>query len=308
MSAPLTLDQSAKSAPRAHLFGVSVAMVTPFTESGSVDLARLAAHAADVVGQGVDGITLYGTTGEGASLGMSERAAMLDAVKDAGVPADRITVGIAACDPETAETQARAALSGGASRLLLAPPFYFKGITDDALFTWVTEFVARLGDASPEIILYHIPQVTGVSFDAPLVRRLKDACGAAIYGVKDSAGRWDHATALLPMDDLAILIGDERLLARAAPLGGAGAISGMANLLPGMMRRLVHAGEPQPALDSLVDEIVQVPVTPLVKALVGAARDEDGWQRTRAPLQPADASVIAALAPRVEELAAIQAP
>ncbi|OKH88555.1 hypothetical protein [Thalassospira sp. TSL5-1] len=74
------------------------------------------AHTANVVVQGVGRITLYGTTGEGASLGMNGHATMLDAVKDSGV-----TAGIAACGPEGAE---------GSS----APTSYFKGITDDTLF------------------------------------------------------------------------------------------------------------------------------------------------------------------------------
>ncbi|HBS98546.1 MAG TPA: dihydrodipicolinate synthase family protein [Citreicella sp.] len=297
---PAAPDLSA--APRAHLFGVSAAMVTPFTAEGAVDLARLAPHAARVMAEGADGITLYGTTGEGASLGQADRKAMLDCVLDAGVAADRLTAAIVACDLETAETQARAAQARGVTRLLLTPPFYFKGIAEDALFDWVQAFVRRLRDTELQIILYHIPQVTGVHFDAPLIRRIKDACGAAIFGVKDSAGSWDHTAPLLPMDDLAILIGDERLLARAAPLGGAGAISGMGNLMPQVIGALIREGQTNPALNALVDEIVTVPVTPLVKGLVGAVAGDDGWRHTRAPLQPASASVIAALAPKVQAL------
>lgn len=300
-SSPLA-ETAPPLAPRAHLFGVSVAMVTPFAEDGSVDLVRLSAHSESVIGGGADGITLYGTTGEGASLGLTERAAMLDATLDAGVGPDLITAGIAACDPETAQAQARQALSRGVERLLLTPPFYFKGIDDDGLFRWVADFLRGFGVKAPRIILYHIPQVTGVRFDEPLVRRLKAEFGDAIFGLKDSAGDWRHASALLPMDDLAVLIGDERLLARAAPLGGAGAISGMANLIPARIGELIRQGRPSPVLDMLVDEVVAVPVTPLVKALVGAIRGEDGWTRTRPPLSPADPEIVAGLAPRVASL------
>ncbi|MFD1797854.1 dihydrodipicolinate synthase family protein [Paracoccus aurantiacus] len=290
------------AAPRAHLFGVSVAMVTPFLPDGSVDLDRFADHAAAMMSRGADGLTLYGTTGEGASLGPSDRAAMLDAAKDAGVAPERMTVCIAACDLETAESQTRAAFAGGVRRLLLAPPFYFKGVDDESLFRWVSEYVSRIADGDPEIILYHIPQVTGVHFDAPLIRRIKDSFGDAIFGVKDSAGSWDHTAPLLPMDDLAIMIGDERLLARAAPLGGAGAISGMANLVPELLHQMIFEGRAMPEMDRLVDDVVRAPVTPLVKALVGAARAEKGWDQTRAPLAPADPALVAALAPRVKAL------
>lgn len=302
MPAPSSVETPAQAAPRAHLFGVSVAMVTPFTAEGAVDLPRFAAHAADVMARGADGMTLYGTTGEGASLGPSDRAALLDAARDAGVAAGRMTVCIAACDLETAQAQARAAFQGGVRRLLLAPPFYFKGIDEDSLFRWVSDFISGIADGSPEVILYHIPQVTGVHFDAPLIRRLKDRFGDAIFGVKDSAGSWDHTAPLLPMDDLAIMIGDERLLARAAPLGGAGAISGMANLMPETLHEVIFQGRSMPQMDALVDDVVKVPVTPLVKALVGTARGETGWDRTRAPLAPADPALVASLAPRVRDI------
>ncbi|MFV0491397.1 MAG: dihydrodipicolinate synthase family protein [Pseudorhodobacter sp.] len=302
MSSSIIAESPSPSAPRSHLFGVSVAMVTPFARDDTVDLARLAVHAAAVQEAGVDGITLFGTTGEGASLGLAERGRMLDASLDAGVPAGHITVGIAACDAEGAEAQARLALRRGIRSLLLAPPFYFKGIDDDALLDWVTAFVARVADADPRIILYHIPQVTGVGFSASLVRRIKERCGDVIFGIKDSEGSWSHAEAFLPMKDLAVLIGDERLLARAAPLGGAGAISGMANLLPGVIADLIHHGRPNAELNRLVDDVVSVPVTPLVKALVGETRGDNGWARTRPPLSPANPNVVKALAARVAAL------
>ncbi len=284
------------TAPRAHLFGVSAAMVTPFTETGSVDLARAADHAARVMQAGADGITLFGTTGEGASLGLGDREALLAAVLDAGVAPDRITAGLAACDLEGAEAQAQVALRRGVTRLLLAPPFYFKDIRPEALHDWVTAFVASVAGADPQIILYHIPQVTAVPFGANLVRRIKTTCGAAIFGVKDSAGDWAGTSELLPMDDLAILVGDERALARAAPLGGAGAISGMANLVPGRVGAMVREGRADPALYALIDDLLTSPVTPLVKALVGAMRNDQAWTRTRPPLVPAEEAHVSRLA------------
>ncbi|MFV0360351.1 dihydrodipicolinate synthase family protein [Tropicimonas sp.] len=302
MPMPTIPEPETIAGSRAHLFGVSAAMVTPFASDGSVDLPRLVAHAAHVMRAGADGMTLFGTTGEGASLGMSERVAMLDAVLESGIAAHCMTAGIAASDLEGAVWQAQIAMDRGVNRLLLAPPFYFKGIDDDALFRWVAGFVARLDREDARIILYHIPQVTGVHFDAPLIRRIKDGFGNAILGVKDSAGDWEHIAGLLPMEDLAILVGDERMLARAAPLGGAGAISGMANLMPAQIGRLVRQGIANPALNALVDDIVKVPVTPLVKALVGAVAGDAGWSRARPPLSDAAPEIVGRLAPRVVSL------
>ena len=289
--------------PATALFGISAALVTPFTEGGAIDLPRAAGHAARVIGAGADGVTLFGTTGEGASLGMMDRAALLGAVLGAGVAPARLTVCVAATALDEAVAQAEAALTHGVGRFLLAPPFYFKGVSDDALFDWVTEFLRRLAGASPRVLLYHIPQVTGVPISAALLRRLRDAHGEAILGVKDSAGDWETSERFLRHPDLAVLIGDERLLPRAAPLGGAGAISGMANLFPARLGRTIRTGAEDPEMRALVDRVVAAPVTPLVKALVGALYDEAGWERVRPPLSPADPALVGALASQVVALA-----
>ncbi|MEQ3626412.1 MAG: dihydrodipicolinate synthase family protein [Celeribacter sp.] len=293
---------TADSAPRAHMFGVSAALVTPFTADGSIDSAATQAHVADLIERGIDGVTLFGTTGEGASLGATDRAAIFDAVLATGIAPARVTVCICATDLESAVAKAGEAFDRGITRLLLTPPFYFKGVSDDALFGWISGFVAQTAAHAPEIILYHIPQVTMIPLSPALIRRLKDAFPAEIYGVKDSAGDWDNTVQLLPWDDLAIMIGDERLLARAAPLGGAGSISGMANLFPERMAGLVHRAQPDADLDALVVDVITHPVTPMVKALVGRMRGDHGWSRTRLPLEPAATDATDALAQRCRDM------
>lgn len=299
---PVTAGHMAPT-PRASLFGVSAALVTPFGEDGAAEPDRAAAHAWKVIDAGADGITLFGTTGEGASIGAADREAILYAILDAGVALERITACVCATSVEEAEAQARLSLRRGVRRLLLTPPFYFKGVSDDALFAWFSTLIRRM-DGEPEIILYHIPQVTQVPLSLALIRRLKEAFGEVVFGVKDSSGDWENARALLPFDDLVVLIGDERLLARAAPLGGAGAISGMANLVPGILSRTIHEGVGDGRLDALVDEVVRHPVTPLVKALVGELTGEPGWRHVRPPLRAADPGVVRALAPRLAALLA----
>ncbi len=292
ISPPTTVTHPARVVgSRAHLFGISAALVTPFNADGSINLSDATRHAKRVIDSGANGVTLFGTTGEGASIGLSERAAMLDQISGSAVDAARITVCICATDLEQARAQAEQALARGVRKLLLTPPFYFKGIDDQALYSWLTSFIASLEPNDVQIILYHIPQVTQVGLSLPLVRRLKERFGDTIFGIKDSSGDWSNSQALLKFDDLAILIGDERLLAKAAPLGGAGAISGMANLMAGLLAEIVHSGIQNNAMCELVDEVVRHPVTPLVKALVGAVYGEGIWENVRAPLSPAQPGI-----------------
>jgi 4-hydroxy-tetrahydrodipicolinate synthase len=276
---------------RAHLFGISAALVTPFDSSGAIDFPAAAKHAVRVIASGADSITLFGTTGEGASIGLAERAALLDRIVEAAVDAARVNVCICANDLELARTQAEQALVRGVRTLLLTPPFYFKGVDDRALTNWFAHFIEKLPARDARLILYHIPQVTQVGLSIPLIRQLKDRFGDTIFGIKDSSGDWEHIQALLSFEDLATLIGDERLLARAAPLGGAGAISGMANFTADMLSRIVLSGVDNDILCTVVDEVVRHPVTPMVKAMVGAFYDEPGWTDVRPPLSPAREAV-----------------
>ena len=104
-------------------FGVSAALATPFAEDGSLDVDRLAAHAAGLLERGLAGVTPFGTTGEGASVGAAERLAALDAFVAAGLPMARVTLGLAACAVDDALDHARAAHERGAGAVLVPPPF-----------------------------------------------------------------------------------------------------------------------------------------------------------------------------------------
>ena len=185
---------------------------------------------------------MFGTTGEGASLGLNERNRALGALVGAGVdPAKQLVIGIAAASVEDAIAQGRAGLMLGCPSFLLAPPFYFKNPGDEGLFDWLAAVLTGLGPKASNVILYHIPQVTSVGLSVALIDRLKKAFPNQVKGVKDSSGSWENTQALLEHHgDLHILIGDERLLAKGMNLGASGTICGLANIAPDLMQR---AGE-----------------------------------------------------------------
>ena len=272
---------------RANRFGLSVALATPFAEDRSIDLPRLVAHGRQSLADGCTSLTVFGTTGEGASLGLNERQRALGALVGAGIdPRTQLVVGIAAASVEDAIAQGRAGLMLGCPSFLLAPPFYFKGAGDEGLFDWFAEVLTGLDPKACNVILYHIPQVTSVGLSMALVGRLKKAFPKQVAGVKDSSGDWDNAQALLKHHgELHILIGDERLLAKAMNLGASGAITGLANVAPDLMLPLIEGIE-EPRVNAMVEQVLPYAVTAAVKALVGHRRkDPVAWSRMRAPLK-----------------------
>jgi 4-hydroxy-tetrahydrodipicolinate synthase len=271
---------------RSPRFGLSVALATPFAEDRSIDLPRLVAHGRQSLADGCNSLTVFGTTGEGASLGLNERQRALGALLGAGIdPRTQLVVGIAATSVEDAIAQGRAGLMLGCPGFLLAPPFYFKGAGDEGLFDWFAAVLTGLGPRASNVILYHIPQVTSVGLSIELVGQLKRAFPAQVSGVKDSSGDWSNAEALLKHHgELHILVGDERLLARAMTLGASGAISGLANIAPDLMQPLIDGIE-EPRVNAMVEQVLPYAVTAAVKALVGLRRNDPvAWSRMRAPL------------------------
>lgn len=271
-------------------FGLSCAITTPMREGGGVDLPRLVKHARHVLSQGCDSVTLFGTTGEGAALGLPARTAMMGALIGAGIdPARQIYAGIAAASMHEAVEQAGLALDAGAKGLLVAPPFYFKGVSDEGLYVWLSQFFEKLGGSARNVILYHIPSVTAVDISVGLVQRLKTAFPGLVIGVKDSSGSYANTEALLKAHgELAILVGDERQLAKAVRNGAEGTICGLANLVPGLLRPMVYEGKDSPVVNALVDEICSHPVLAAVKALTGHIHGDPGYGAMRPPLEALD--------------------
>ncbi len=266
-------------------FGVSAALTTPFLADGQVDKSLLLRHVQRLLQQGCASVTLFGTTGEGPALGMREKAEVVDFLLQQGVAASKLVLGVLAVSHEEVLDMFALGQRIGCRRFLLAPPFYFKGVDEQGLLQWFSEVLSAVQSQQPEVILYHIPQLTAVPLLVSLIQQLQQAYPALVYGVKDSAGDWSNSKALLEhFPDLAIMIGDERLLEDAVRLGASGTISGIANFRADWLIDVV-AGQPAHAgLTPLVNEVLCYPVIPAVKALVAATYDEAQWLGCRAPL------------------------
>ena len=275
-------------------FGISVALLTPYGADGAIDRDRFVQHANYVLQNGAKSVTLFGTTGEGASLGDDERNAVMDAVLASDVPTDKMICGVCANSVVGAAAQMTAGLDRGIDTFLVPPPFFFKGCSDDGLFHWYADLLAKVGPRA-QVILYHIPQVTGVPLSLSLVRRLVEAFPDQIAGVKDSSGNWENAEQLLAANIVPILVGDERLLHRAAQLGAAGSICGMANLYPGRLKTLFETATEDRALSEEVTRVVSGPVIPALKHLIAKMHNAPEWERVRAPLANLNDKEIAAL-------------
>src|SRR5436305_11229525 len=167
--------------------GVLAPVVTPFGADFSPDKERFIAHCQWLLSQNC-GLAVFGTTSEANSLAAEERSTLLDELVAAGVDPSRLIVGTGCCSiAETARLTSQAVKHGCAGVLML-PPFYYKGVSEEGLYRYFSEVVQRVGDMRLRIYLYHIPPLAVVGITPKLVERLRQAHPTAIAGMKDSSG------------------------------------------------------------------------------------------------------------------------
>ncbi len=286
--------------------GLNCALSTPFAKDGGIDLRRMAAHAAEVMAEGCDGVTVFGTTGEGASIAVAERYQALAGLATSGIDLRaKVIAGVSAATASDAVAQARAGYEMGCRALLIAPPFYFAKASDDGLFRFFADVFGKLGGDLRDVILYHIPGMTRNSFSVALTLRLVKEFPGVIIGVKDSDGDWPAtARRLKELKGLQILVGDERQLGNAVRHGGAGTICGLANVAADLLRPLAHEGREDSRVNAMVEAILAHSFMSAIKALIAERRGDPAWRIMRAPLDALPAAEARKLAARIAAIRA----
>src|SRR5882724_4551908 len=167
------------------LSGVFAAVATAVAENGEPDIARSLGHARFLLDNGCDGLNVLGTTGEATSFSLDQRKAVMSAYRDQGLPMERLMVGTGAAALADALALTRHAAALGFAGALVLPPFYYKGVPDDGLFAYIRALVDGTADRPIPIYLYHFPSMSGLPWSVALIKRLRDAFGPRIAGLKD---------------------------------------------------------------------------------------------------------------------------
>jgi 4-hydroxy-tetrahydrodipicolinate synthase len=214
-------------------------MVTPLRARDELDAAGLERLIERVLGGGVSGLFILGTTGEGPSLGYRLRREVIDRTCRQVNRRAPVLVGITDTAFEESVNLARHAAEAGAAAVVVAPPYYLPEGQPELL-----EYLDHLLPELPlPLVLYNMPALTKVSFELDTLRRAMEQ--PRIVGLKDSSGNmiyFHRAVGLLKArPDWTLLIGPEELLADAVLAGGHGGVSGGANLFPRLYVRLYEA-------------------------------------------------------------------
>jgi 4-hydroxy-tetrahydrodipicolinate synthase len=220
--------------------GILVPLITPFEADGKVASDALEALAHEVLDAGASGIVALGTTGEPATLDAAEKAQVLEACtrvcRERGVP---LVVGAGSNDTLGSAVALADFTGGGDVAAALVPVPYFTRPSEAG----VLAHFAHLSAVSPvPLIVYHIPQRTGLQLSAGCLRAIGALPG--VVGVKYATGAIDSETVDLLGDlptDFAVLAGDDSLLSPLMALGASGGIVASAHFATESFVRLAAA-------------------------------------------------------------------
>jgi 4-hydroxy-tetrahydrodipicolinate synthase len=219
------------------LEGAMTALVTPMKTGGAVDRDALTGLVEEQIAAGIDALVAVGTTGESATLDVSEHVAVVRHVVQA--TAGRVPVIAGAGANATAEALhlSRACEDAGADALLHVTPYYNKP-TQDGLYR---HFASVAAATRLPIVLYNVPGRTAGDLLPETVARLAEI--DTIVAIKDATGSVVRATEIIELcgDRMIVLSGDDFTTFPLYAVGARGVISVVSNLLPGAMAAMWDA-------------------------------------------------------------------
>ncbi len=170
------------------LRGVFAPTLTPVDEDLQIDTARWIEFSHALLDNGCNGLCPFGTTSEANSFSVEERIDALEQLVDSGVDAAKLMPGTG-CSALTDTVRLTAHAAGlGCGGVLMLPPFYYKGVSDEGIYRNVAEVIERVGDERLHIYLYHIPPQAVVGYSLDLIERLIADFPGTVVGIKDSSG------------------------------------------------------------------------------------------------------------------------
>lgn len=266
-----------------------VPVITPFKADMTLDTDRLLAHSKALLEAGAHGLAPFGTTSEANSLTVAERGDALEAMVAAGIPPDRLIPGTGCCAADDTIALSAHATGLGCRGVLMLPPFFYKGVSDEGVFAAYAQAIEAVG-AGLKVYLYHIPQMSGVPITLPLIDRLIGAFPGVIAGLKDSSGDWQNtASVIATFPGIDTYSASESLIPENVAAGGAGCISASSNVNARGIRALIDGlgGPDHDALHAQVSAVRGIfeglPLIPAIKAAVAIQHDDAAFATVRPP-------------------------
>lgn len=278
--------------------GIYPAVATPIVEDTlECDVVELRRHCLDLLAGGSAGLVLFGTTGEGPSFPAAEKLSVYKAlVEQEGLRSELLLLGSGSSSLIETVELLKGGLALGCPGFLVCPPSFYS-VSEEGVIAYYRELIARVGPTDRlKIILYHIPQFSGVHITLNCAKTLRNEFPSIVVGIKESEGNMPLIKALIDgIPGFQVWPGSERMIVEAVRYGAAGSICGIANMDPQLHVQLFQLGksqeDPTDALQKLEKvfsalTIEGVTFIPALKAFLAHKYSVASWKFVRPPLLP----------------------
>lgn len=217
------------------LTGIWTALVTPFHEDGSVDMESFETLVRRQIDAGIDGVVVFGTTGESPTLSVQEKLTLVKKVKSMSEGKIRLMAGSGGNNTAQSVELSKLCEAGGADSLLVVTPPYNK----PGLAGLIAHYEAITEAVDIPVMLYHVPARTGAFIDSEqLAKVLKNPL---ITAVKEASGDLSYFSKLTTLTDTDLLSGDDFTYVASLASGGKGIVSVITNVFPEAFVELTKA-------------------------------------------------------------------
>ena len=276
--------------------GVFSAALTPINQDCSINYQLFLFHCQWLLTQGLDGLGIFGTTGEANAFNVEEKINALQFLIDNNINPDHLMPGTGQCSVTDTVKFTKKCVELKTRAVLVLPAFYYKGVSDEGVIDYYRRVVEEVGAESLHYVLYNIPQITGVTISFNVIERLLKLYPNNIVGMKDSSGDLDQMLKIIKFfNEFSLFSGSDILALKVCKSGGAGAITAASNISGKLLSFIVNNHKEESSIDNFQElQLLQVKIretlfthesVSALKAFMSVKQDNQEWNRVNPPLQ-----------------------
>ena len=276
--------------------GVYCAVLTPLKNNLSINNNLHLRHCQSLMQKGLDGLTIFGTNGEASSFSVGQKIQSIEFLLENRIDAGNLMIGSGSSSLEDAITLTKFSAKIGAKASLLIPPFYFKNVTDDGVIAYYRNVIESTSDNEFKFLLYNIPEHSSVTINFNIIENLLKLYPNNVVGLKDSTGNMENMLKTIKyFNNFAVFCGNGALSLNTSRRGGAGAITGDANITAKLLSFIIHNFKREKEIDNfndlqvLMENIRKVLSSheqiSLLKAYYSIADKMEEWNNVMPPLK-----------------------
>lgn len=297
--------------------GAYCAVLTPINKNLSINKDLFLRHCQSLMQKGLDGLAVFGTNGEASSFSVNQKKESIEFLLENKVNPSNLLIGTGSSSLHDAIDLTKFSVSIGAKASLVLPPFYFKNVTDEGVINYYRNVIEQTGNDNFQFLLYNIPQHSGVTINFNIIENLLKLYPNNVVGLKDSTGDMDNILKTIKyFDNFAVFCGNGAMALHTSRRGGAGAITGDANITSKLLSFIIHNFKNDKEIENfedlqvLIEKIRNVLSSheqiSLLKAYYSVADNIDEWNNLMPPLKridnPSNSKQVTALLDLVEQI------